>query len=286
MPARTKLCPIGAHVPVGGGLAKRGLSYADTVGAETIQVFVSNPRGWALTAGKPAEDEAFRAGCAERTMTAFIHAPYLINFGSPTPATLEKSTLATAHALLRGSQIGAAGVVVHAGSAVAGAHRDEALKQVREALLPLLEELPSSGPRLLIEPTAGGGEALAARVEQLAEYFAALDHHPMLGVCLDTCHAFAAGHDLTARGGVRAMLTGLTKAVGRGRLGLVHANDSKDPCGSTRDRHTTMGSGQIGTEPFATLLAHPSVRGIPVIVETPESGAAEDIATLKRLRDR
>jgi deoxyribonuclease-4 len=284
MAARRKVCPIGAHVPVGGGLARRGLSYADTVGAETVQVFVSNPRGWAPAAGKPAEDEAFRAGCADRGITAFIHSPYLINFGSPTPETLRKSVAATAHSLLRGADIGATGVVVHAGSAVAGAHRDDALKQLREHVLPLLDDLPEGAPRLLIEPTAGGGQALAARVEQLEEYFDALDRHPRLGVCLDTCHVFAAGHDLTETGGVRRLMTALTKAVGQGRLGLVHANDSKDPAGSTRDRHTTIGSGCIGTEPFAQLLNHPTVRGVPVLVETPEEGAADDIATLKALR--
>ena len=286
MAVRTKICPVGAHIPVGGGLARRGLSYADTIGAEVVQVFVSNPRGWAPAPGDPAQDEAFRSGCAERGISVFVHAPYLINFGSPTALTLEKSVSATAHSLARARQIGAVGVVVHAGSAVAGAHRDDALKQVREHLLPLLEGLPARGPRLLIEPTAGGGQALAARVEQLAEYFDALDHHPRLGVCLDTCHVFAAGHDLTATGGVQAMMTALNKAVGRGRLRLVHANDSKDPVGSTRDRHATIGDGMIGREPFARLLAHPSVRGVPVIVETPESGAAADVATLKELRNR
>jgi len=274
--------PIGSHIPVGGGLAKRGLSYADSVGAETVQVFVSNPRGWAPAPGNPAQDEAFRAGCAERGIPAFVHAPYLINLGSPTPATLENSVRAIEHSLTRGRAIGAAGVVVHAGSAVTAGERDVALKRMREHLLPVLDA--TAGPRLLIEPTAGGGQALAGRVEDLADYFAALDHHPRLGVCLDTCHAFAAGHDLTAPGGVRAVLRALTKAVGRGRLGLVHANDSKDPAGSGRDRHAMIGAGMIGTGPFGELLASPAVRGVPVLVETPPDGAAADIAVLKRLR--
>jgi deoxyribonuclease-4 len=281
--AARKVSPIGAHIPVAGGLAKKGLSYADTIGAEAVQVFVSNPRGWAPAAGNPAQDEAFRDGCSERGIPAFVHAPYLINFGSPTLETVQKSVVSTAHSLRRGAEIGAAGGGVDPREAVGGTHRDDALKQVREQLLPLLD---GDGPRLLIEPTAGGGQALAARVEQLEEYFDALDRHPRLGVCLDTCHAFAAGHDLTATGGARRLVSALTKAVGKGRLGLVHANDSKDPVGSTRDRHTTIGAGCIGTEPFAALLALPAVRGIPVIVETPEAGAADDVETLKRLRDR
>lgn len=257
------------------------------MGADCVQVFVSNPRGWAATPGNPRDDHAFREGCAAGRIPVFVHAPYLVNLGSPTPATRAKSVDALAHALGRGAEIGATGVVVHSGSAVAGARRDEALAQVRELLLPLLDTIPEPGPRLLIEPTAGGGQALAARVEHLTEYFAALDDHPRLGVCLDTCHAYAAGHDLAAPGGVRATLGALVKAVGRGRLGLVHVNDSRDPLGSARDRHATLGDGSIGMDPLRELFVHPATRGVPLVVETPggAEGHARDIALLRRLRD-
>jgi deoxyribonuclease-4 len=178
-------------------------------------------------------------------------------------------------------------VVVHGGSAVAGAHREEALTQLREHLLPLLDALPADGPRLLIEPTAGGGQALAATVQDLEAYFGHLDAHEMLGVCLDTCHAFAAGHDLAAPGGMKKTLDALVRAVGRGRLGLVHANDSKDPLGSRRDRHEAIGHGQIGKDPFAELFRHPATRNVPVIVETPGDATAHrrDIELLCSLRD-
>jgi deoxyribonuclease-4 len=169
--------PVGAHVPVSGGLARGGLAYARAVGAEAVQVFVQNPRGWANPAGDPAQDRAFRAGCEESGTPAFVHAPYLVNLGSPTAATLERSEAAVRHALLRGRAIGARGVVVHTGSAVAGAHRDPAMRQVRERLLPLLDTLcddPEAGPDLLLEPTAGQGESLCARIEQLESYLDAL----------------------------------------------------------------------------------------------------------------
>ncbi len=283
---RLDLSPVGAHVPVTRGLADGALGYADRVGAEAVQIFGSNPRGWAPAAVDVAQEAAFRDGCGQRGIPAFVHAPYLINFASPTPPTLEKSAAATVQALRRGTGVGALGVVIHAGSAVAGEHRDAALKQLREHLLPVLDAIPEDGPRLLIEPTAGGGQAMAARMEALADYFDVLDHHQRLGVCLDTCHAFAAGHDLTARGGVRRMITALLAAVGRGRLGLVHANDSRDPLGSTRDRHAAIGDGTIGTGPFAELLAHPAVRGVPFVVETAKETHAADIAALKGLRDR
>jgi deoxyribonuclease-4 len=134
-------------------------------------------------------------------------------------------------------------------------------------------------------------------VEDLGPYLAALEHHPLVGVCFDTCHAWAAGHDLSVRGGMRATLDALVAAVGPGRLGLVHANDSLDACGSKRDRHTTIGEGTItaspyGTGPFRELLAHPAVAGVPVVVETPSerdgsptAGHARDIALLCSLRD-
>ena len=242
---------MGSHVPVAGGLVK-GLAYAREIGAAAVQVFVSNPRGWAPSAGDPVHDEAFRRRCSDDGIPAFVHAPYLVNFGSPTKVTLDRSIEAVRHALRRGAAIGAAGVVVHAGSAVAGAHRDEALAQLREHLMPVLDEVPDEGPRLLVEPTAGGGQALAATVQDLDAWFAQLDNHPRLGVCLDTCHAFAAGHDLAAPGGMKRTLDALVKAVGRGRLALVHANDSKDPLGSARDRHAGIGDGSF-LKPCASL---------------------------------
>ena len=279
---------MGAHVFVGGGLAKFALPYAREVGAEAMQVFVSNPRGWAASAGDPVQDEAFCAGCADSGLRVFIHAPYLVNFGSPTPATLTKSVDAIRHSVGRGRAIRAEGVVFHAGSAVAGALHADAMRQTRERLLPILDELDDDDPLLLVEPTAGGGAALAATIEQLAEFVANLEGHPRLGVCLDTCHLFAAGHDIARPGGVRSTLNAMVREVGRDRLKLVHANDSKDPLGSGRDRHQTIGDGTIGSEPFAELFRHPATRGVPVVIETPGKVPehTRDLAMLKALRDR
>jgi deoxyribonuclease-4 len=282
--------PIGAHIQIKGGLAKGGLTYTDAVGARAVQVFVGNPRGWKLTAGDPRQDALFTAGCAERGVPAFVHTPFLVNVGSPTEATVEQSIATIAHNLARGARLGCQGVVVHAGSAVGEDRYEDALRQLHERLLPVLEAAPDDGPRLLVEPTAGGGRSLAATVEDLGPYFAALEHHPLLGVCFDTCHAWAAGHELTTPGGTAATLDALEATVGPGRLGLVHANDSLDECGSKRDRHTTIGAGSIGTAPFAELLAHPSMAGVPVVVETPSekdgvpwAGHAADIALLNDL---
>jgi deoxyribonuclease-4 len=271
-------------VPVTGRLT-RGLEHGDRVGAEVVQIFVSNPRGWATSAGDPKQDAAFRDGCQRRGWPLFVHAPYLVNLASPTPATQTRSVAALAHSLRRGADLGAAGVVVHAGSWVTGGY-EQALGQLRELLLPLLDQIGDAGPRLLVEPTAGGGSAMAARVEQLEQYFAALDGHPKLGVCLDTCHAWAAGHDLAAANGLSRTVRALTQAVGRGRLALIHANDSRDPRGSTRDRHETLGKGTLGEAAFAQLFTVPALAGVPILVETPIESHDTDIALLKRLRDR
>ncbi|MEU1313446.1 deoxyribonuclease IV [Streptomyces cinnamoneus] len=280
--------PVGGHIPVAGGLARVGLPYARRMGAETVQVFVANPRGWATPAGTARQDEEFRAACAQEALPVFVHAPYLINFGSHTGATVERSVESLRHSLRRGREIGARGVVVHTGSATGGRPRHEALAQVHERLLPLLEELThDDDPRLLLEPTAGQGASLCSLAEDLGPYFDALEHHPKLGVCLDTCHLFAAGHDLAGPGGMKQTLDELVSTVGEGRLGLLHANDSKDVVGAHKDRHENIGSGHIGAEPFADLFRHPATEGVPLTIETPggPEGHAADVALLKALRD-
>jgi deoxyribonuclease-4 len=280
--------PVGSHTKTSGGLAKAALPYVDAAGSEALQVYVSNSRGWALPPGDPKQDTLFRDGCGERGLPAYIHASLLVNLGSPTELTVERSVQTLEHALRRGAAIGATAVVYHAGSSVDEDVEDKALHRLREALLPLLDTAAAQGlPRVLVEPSAGGGRSLASKVQDLGPYLAAVEDHPWLGVCFDTCHAWAAGHDLARPGGMTETLDALVATVGPERLQLIHANDSKDECGSTRDRHETIGAGRIGTAPFAELLAHPATAGVPVIVETPSKeheGHAADIAVLKGLR--
>jgi deoxyribonuclease-4 len=291
---------IGSHATVTGGVATGALSYAAEVSAEVIQVFVSNPRGWAAGPGEPGEDARLR----ESGIPVFIHTTYMINLGSGNPDVAAKSADALAHALRRGGEIGARGVVVHTGSAAGwdargtgergsepgGDDRQSALRQIGEIALPLLDKLADDDPDLLFEPMAGQGQMLCARVGDLASYLSAVEYHPKAGVCLDTCHVFAAGHDITADGGVTAMLaeldavTGSTGSGGVSRVKLVHANDSLLGCGSRRDRHETIGAGTIGPAPFRELLC--ALPDVPFVVETPggKAGHARDIAKLKQLR--
>jgi deoxyribonuclease-4 len=202
-----------------------------------------------------------------------------------------------AHNLRRAVEIGAEGVVVHTGSGVdkgeGTAAYDAAMRQVREGLLPLLDVLDAwddgddgTAPWLLLEPTAGQGRSLCAGVEDLTAYLDALDHHPRAGICLDTCHVFAAGAPLDEPGGPTATVDRIVEIGGPGRLRLVHANDSKDVRGAFKDRHERIGEGHIGIPAFEELLGHDAMDGVPVILETPGSRDPEDgqIDLVKKLR--
>lgn len=279
--------PVGTHLKVGKGLAAGAFAEAARIGAETIQVFAGNPRGWARSAGRPEQDRAFRDACGEAGTRVFVHAPYLVNVGSPTPATYELSVASVAHNLRRAAEIGAEGVVVHTGSCVAAGGIEAAMAQVREGLLPLLDALGDDAPWLLLEPTAGQGRSLCARVDDLEPYLDALDFHPSAGICLDTCHVFAAGEPLDAPGGTTRTVDRIVEIGGPGRLRLVHANDSMDVRGAFKDRHQKIGQGHIGLGAFEELFAHEATSGVPFVLETPGSRDLDDpdLGLLKGIRE-
>ena len=269
-------------------MAKRSIEYAATIKAEAIQVFASNPRGWAMPDANPEADAAFRERANELGIETYVHAPFLINLGSPTEATYKNSVASTGYSLRRGREIGALGVVIHTGSAVDEAHVPKAWKQIKAGVMPILEKLKEDDPWLLLEPTAGQGQSLVKKLDDLRNYFEALEWHPKVGVCLDTCHVFAAGHDIKSKGGMKQTLDLLVEVAGSERIQLIHANDSMDVLGSLKDRHANLGEGEIGTKPFEELLSHPAVVNAPLILETPgeEPEHGREVALLKKMRDR
>ena len=277
---------IGAHVPTSGGMAKRSIDYAETIAAEAIQVFTSNPRGWAMPDTNHDADALFREKAQALDLETYVHAPFLINLGSPTEDTYKNSLASTAYSLKRGQEIGALGVVVHTGSAVKEENVANAWKQIKKGVMPILESLDDEAPFLLLEPTAGQGQSLVKKLDDLANYLQALENHPKVGICLDTCHVFAAGHDIAKKGGMKETLDLLVEIAGVERIQLIHANDSMDVCGALKDRHQNIGDGFIGVDPFAELLAHPAVANAPLILETPgaEPEHGKEVALLKKLR--
>ena len=277
---------IGAHTPTSGGMAKRSIAYAQEIGAEAIQVFTSNPRGWAMPETNHEADALFREKALALDLEIYVHAPFLINLGSPTEQTYMNSLASTAYTLKRAAEIGALGVVVHTGSAVNEDFVGKAWRQINKGMMPILEALGGDAPYLLLEPTAGQGQSLVKRLEDLESYLKALEYHPKVGVCLDTCHVFAAGHDISTKSGMKQTLDLLVEVVGVERIKLIHANDSMDICGALKDRHQNIGDGFIGVDPFAELLKHPAVVNAPLILETPgmEPEHGKEVALLKKLR--
>jgi deoxyribonuclease-4 len=286
MASPRKLPRLGAHTPTSGGMAKRSIAYAQEVRAEAIQVFASNPRGWAMPDANVEADTLFRDKALELDIETYVHAPFLINLGSPTVATYENSVASTAYSLRRAREIGSKGVVVHTGSAVDVDYVDKAWKQIKKGMMPVLNKLKDEDPWLLLEPTAGQGQSLVKKLDDLLHYFEALEWHPKVGVCLDTCHVFAAGHDIAKKGGMTETLDLLVKLVGIERIKLIHTNDSMDVCGALKDRHQNLGDGEIGLKAFEELLAHPVAQHAPLILETPgmEEKHGEEIALLSKMR--
>ena len=268
---------IGTHVAVAGGLVKSGLAEASEVGAEIIQLFGGNPRSWVQRAPDPAGDDAFRAACAERQLPVVVHAPHLINLGSPSELVLNRSLTGLEATIQRAAAIGATAVVVHAGALVVKGRRAEVLAGLHDRLAPIVDQ---AEVRLLIEPTAGAGEAMASTVESTIDLMVALNDE-RIGLCLDTCHLHAAGENLAEPD---KLVRTITDELGPQSIGLIHVNDSRDPIGSHRDRHESLGRGTLDPAAFEALLQIPVLRDVPMLVETPTH--SRDVALLKTLRSK
>ena len=276
---------LGAHVSVAGGLPL-AFGRGGDIGCTAMQVFVKNASRWqgkVLTDDEVAAFGAAWAATPERPVVA--HAAYLINLAAPPGDVLASSRRGLADELERCRRLGLPGLVVHPG-AHGGAGEEEGLRRVAESLDAVLGEAPPGGPRVLLETTAGQGTCLGARLEHLERILELSRERDRVGVCLDTCHLFAAGYALHGEGAVDAVLVEAAGRFGRERLACVHLNDSKHPLGSRRDRHANIGEGMIGTEPFGELLRSPLLADVPLIVETPDDdgkGHARDLALLRSL---
>lgn len=267
---------FGVHVSIAGA-PRKTVDLALERGCEAIQVFSSNPRGWALPRDAATSDPDLRDLLVEHDLhPILVHAPYLINIASPDPEVYARSVGSLVGACERARRFDG-WVVVHTGRE-AGRPREEALDRAAAAVGAARK---LTGVRILLEPTAGGKGAVAATVPQTTELLEAIDDLGV-GVCLDTCHVHAAGYDLSDPGKAQAFVDEALDAFGP-RLVALHANDSRDPAGSGRDRHWHIGEGTIGPDGFRAVLGHRGLEDRTVILETPGE-TAEDRENLARAR--
>ena len=281
---------IGAHISVSGGYGK-ALDYAVSVGCECVQIFAKSPRQWRGSSIDAEIAAKFLSVREERGFgPVFTHTAYLINPATSDPVLREKSIAALADELVRGSLLGAAGVVTHIGSDPDG-DPAAAARRVGEAAVRAFELAGGDAcrTRLLLENTAGAGRTFGSNFEELG---ACLDASGLpverLGVCLDTCHAWAYGLPVDTEDGWREVVAGIEGCCGVGRLGLIHANDCLFDRGSKRDRHAWIGDGFIGRAGFSAMVCTPELSDVCVVTEMPGEVPikdAENIARLKSLRD-
>jgi deoxyribonuclease IV len=274
---------IGAHVSTAGGLVQahqRGVER----GCDAIQVFNQSPRQWRPTRWKDDDIAEFlelmKGGPIK---SASIHAVYLINPATKDREMRKKSAASLIHALRMGDEIKADGVVVHPGSTV-GEPREEALPRVGEMVKHALAE--SDRCRLLLENTAGAGNTLGRSFEELGELVDLAGGDKRIGICLDSCHMFASGFDITTADKLTDVLDRGLRTVGKSRLRSLHMNDSQTKLGSNRDRHAPPGDGEIGARGCAAFLSEPRFEKLPVLFEGPgKAGKAVEKVDIDRMRE-
>jgi deoxyribonuclease-4 len=256
---------IGAHVSPAGGLPK-AIERGTERGCEAIQIFNQSPRMWRPTAYGEDDFAAFRDAMEPSPINAvLIHAVYLLNCASEDEEIRDKSRASLIQSLRVGAGIGAAGVVLHPGSAKQG-NVGEAIHRAGTVIAEALSE--TDGCRLLLEDTAGAGGTLGRSFGELAELLEAAGGDKRLGVCLDSCHLLASGYDIRAPAGLGQVIDEFTREVGIRRLGALHLNDSQTPLGSNRDRHANIGTGELGESGCAAFLSEPRFEKLPLVIET------------------
>jgi deoxyribonuclease IV len=271
---------LGGHCS--GGI-KKALENAHGFGMDSVQLFAQSPRTWRFPEHDPADLAAFRARREELGIGAVaIHALYLLNLASPKEDFYERSVDTLSKTVATACAIGAEAVVFHVGSHQ-GAGFEAGLERVVPALGQALERC-SETTWLCMENTAGTGDTIGRSLEELAALHEALDRHPRLGICLDSCHLYASGYDVTDAAELDRVVKEVDSLIGLERLRCLHVNDSKTPLGSNRDRHDNIGDGLMG-ERLGVFLGHPELQGLPALLEVPGAdGHGPDAEQMARLR--
>ncbi|MDF2461718.1 MAG: deoxyribonuclease [Candidatus Saccharibacteria bacterium] len=277
---------LGVHISTSGDLIGTPARAAE-MGAETIQMFASNPRGWRPTKYTPKKAQEFRAAVAAAGIDpVWFHMIYLVSFGTPDEEQREKSILATQQTLAAADLLGATGVITHMGSHK-GLGFEQALERIKDSYTRALAESEKS--LLIMEIAAGQGGAIGNSLEELAAQFDVMKGHPRLAVCIDTCHALSAGYELRTPEGLDDFLAKFDSLIGLDRLVVLHLNDSKNDLGAKIDRHENIGEGTIGYDGMRNIINHPKLAHISGVLEVPgmdgKSGPdKENMDRLKALR--
>ena len=273
----------GAHVSTSGGI-HTAIDRAEAIGGESLQIFTQSPRTWRQTNHDPANFERFKERRAEAGIQGVVcHALYLVNLATPDEEIYEKSVTTLMNTVDVACAIEADGVVFHVGSHL-GAGFEAGLEHVVPALERALERC-SETTWLLIENSAGAGGTIGRSVDELAVLVDRLDRHPRLGICLDSCHLWVSGVDVTDRMALDVCVDEVEERIGLDRLRALHVNDAGAPFDSNRDRHANLGEGEIA-EGMSVFLGHPKLQELPTILEVPgPDGHGPDANEIQKLRD-
>jgi len=275
---------FGAHCSGG---VKKALDNGAAMAAEAVQLFVQSPRTWRFPKHDPADLEAFRSKREDADVPVLVHALYLVNLAAPDDAIYSKSVDTMSATVDTACAIEADAVVFHLGSHL-GAGFETGLERAVPAVRQVLDRC-NDRTWLLLENSAGAGGTIGRSLDELVAIFDAVGRHERLGVCLDSCHLFVSGVDVTDASIWNGLLEDLDRRIGLDRLRALHANDAKAPLGSNRDRHDNIGDGLIG-EGLGVFLAHPKLQALPVVLEVPGADGkgpnADEIRKLRELHAR
>lgn len=278
---------LGAHVSIAGGLWNGPLN-AGSLACETFQIFSRSPRGGTPPAITASVVKQFRTAMAQYGLREFvIHTPYYINFASTNPSIRYGSIAIVREELERGTKLGAAYVVTHLGS-TKDSGKKLGIHKTWRAIQRILDGYRGTS-QLLLEISAGAGDLVGGSFDELAGVLKNVEsktvYKDKVHICLDACHTFAAGYDLRTKAAVDATLKEFDRIIGLRRLKYLHGNDSKFGLGQHRDRHEHIGHGRIGREGFRAIVNHPKLKHLGLVLETPPDGMADDLKTLKLLRE-
>lgn len=280
----TRTVYVGAHVSAAGGVDNAPRN-AKAIGATAFSLFTRNQRQWKAKPYEATTVEAFHAAMKEEGYSgdhAMPHASYLVNLGSPSEETREKSIEALADELSRTVQLGLRWLNFHPGTSKGELDEDSTLRRIAAAADRVLDTV--DGGVLVLENTAGQGSSMGERIEQLARIIEYSTRPERLAICIDTCHAFAAGYDIRSAAGWDTLMREVEGLLGLDRLVALHLNDSTGDLGSRKDRHKPIGEGLIGIEGFRAIMADPRLDGKPMILETPDVERwPEEIRMLKEM---